>query len=85
MSQERNRPAVAPPATLFRPVRELLADAMMEVRPCTSRAELLEILKEPQWDGVIELKEQPYDRRIGWHSHLVCVRGWARGFLNGTL
>lgn len=79
---------------LFRPPRELLADAMREVTTVASKAELAVRLRVPVeavtvkpygYDGTPH-----YDDRIGWHTYIVMARHadgstWVEGFTNGPL
>lgn len=70
--------------TLFRPQRGSLDAAMAEVRKVATRAELATLLHAPEdWISV-----EPYggvDKRIGWDTYIVTVRGQGVGFTNGPL
>jgi hypothetical protein len=79
--------------TKYRPHRGLLADAMAEVVEVNSLAELVEHMRASviSWYPPDELptidntKVEPYtfDDRIGWHTHLVTVKGSAWSFTDG--
>ncbi len=76
--------------TLYRPVRELLDEAMVEVQPCCGLEDLLGILEEKYGDDAIRDQEittefQCVDHRIGWNSHIVLIGGSPWGYLNGPL
>jgi hypothetical protein len=64
----------------FRPVRELLADAMADVIEIQDRQQLEELVGTP-----MEVKPYCYDARIGWDTYLVVVGGCAVGYTDGPL
>ena len=78
------------PATKYRAHRGSLEDAMRTEEPCTSRAELIAILKRtelmpPFYPTEVEVKHYCYDQRIRWETYIVTIRGVAVGFTNGPL
>lgn len=75
----------------FRPVRELLSEAMAEVTTVTNLDELKAVAIPESLrsyfgdDPRIEVKPQRYDERIGWNSHIVLVNGQPTGYTDGPL
>lgn len=66
---------------LYRPIRRYLDESMLEKKEFTTLEELKALLPE---EGEIEFKDQGYDGRCGWHSHLVSVNGRAAGHTDGV-
>lgn len=66
----------------YRPNREFLDQAMLEVQEFNNVEDLKKYLNLEERDK-LEFIYQGYDKRIGWVSFLVCVNGEARGHSNG--
>ncbi len=68
---------------MFRPRRELLADAMTEARCVSSVAEIMAIMDDPR----VKVIDKPFcfDDRVGWHTHMVVAGNFVVGYTNGAL
>lgn len=68
----------------FRPVRELLEEAMKNVVEFETLQELTALVTDDS-KAIVEFKHQGYDKRIGWDTYIVCVNGQAMGYTNGVV
>lgn len=74
----------------FRPQRYTLDEAMKEVvelpptRKALSKHLSTDYYQAPAEDITVE-KYGSFDKRIGWDTYVVCVRGSAIGFTDGPL
>lgn len=72
----------------YRPQRELLEEAMLEVIEVTC---LEDVRKFHNWEefgmslGTLTCRYYGYDKRIDWDTWLVCQNGNGLGFANGEL
>lgn len=72
----------------FRPHRGTLQESMAAARQFSSFCDMIETISEEHAVEVspsdIEIKPYGYDERVGWDTHIVCMRGYGvLGFTDG--